>query len=284
MITKIFRAAAVIAIAPSVVACASLDELATGRTDRLSRAPFYVTYRASGAPTGIAALPVAIDPVSGEPFNMAGREAVLAPLLQALNEALASHACCQYVVDTGLRDGKPTLYVGSLDGEHAPAGTGVEQLAHEEYAPMILHIAKPADEWRRAARAAATRYGIDRLIVIYVAFTQYPKADSGAFGKKVVLGTGYEQPVRFLSAVDRPVEVVQLTGMLLDSDGNILRAGAEGIAGYDTPFLAQVFEADRDIRPQAIERLLNEEKRDDLPGRPLKWQVALDNLIEQLLD
>jgi len=72
--------------------------------------------------------------------------------------------------------------------------------------------------------------------------------------------------------------------MLLDGDGNILRAGAEGIAGYDTPFLAQVFEADRDIRPQAIERLLNEEKRDDLPGQPLKWQVALDNLVEQLLD
>jgi len=284
MIAKVLRVAAVLAATTSLLACTTLDELAVGRTDRLSQAPYYVTYRASAEPTGVAALPVTVDPVSSEPFNLAAREAALAPLLQAFNQALAGHACCQYVVDSGLGAGMPTLYAGSLHGENAPQGTGIEQMAHEEYPPMILHVRKPGRAWQQAATAAAARYGVDRFIVIYVAFAQYPKADSGAFGKKVVLGTGHEQAVRFLSAVDRPVEVIQLAGMLLDSDGNILRAGAEGIAGYDTPFLAQVFEADRDIRPQAIEHLLNDEKRDDLPGRPLKWRVAFDNLVEQLLN
>jgi hypothetical protein len=30
-------------------------------------------------------------------------------------------------------------------------------------------------------------------------------------------------------------------------------------------------------------RLLEQERREDLPGQPLKWQVALDNLLAQLL-
>jgi hypothetical protein len=30
-------------------------------------------------------------------------------------------------------------------------------------------------------------------------------------------------------------------------------------------------------------RLLEQERREDLPGKPLKWQVAIENLLAQLL-
>lgn len=74
------------------------------------------------------------------------------------------------------------------------------------------------------------------MLWIKLGFSEYPKAAKGVFGKKVVLGTGYEEGIKFLSAEDKPVEVLQVTGMLLNREGNIIRSGAEGIVAKDTPF------------------------------------------------
>jgi hypothetical protein len=76
--------------------------------------------------------------------------------------------------------------------------------------------------------------------------------------------------------------VVALTGVLLDADGNVLRVGGEGIAGYDAPFWVQVFKAGKDIDTDAIEQLVKSDRRDDLAGQPLKWQAALDQLLAQM--
>lgn len=264
-------------------ACAALDEAADGRTDRVYEAPFYVSYYQHTAARSVVVLPVILDPVSAEPFNLAGRGQALQPLLDALNTALAADTCCRFVATHALpARGGPTVYLGMLDGEFAPNGTGIEREDHEEYSPLILHSLKPDAEWRAAAAELAAQHDAAQLLVIQLAFTQFPKADRGFFGKKVVLGTDYEVPVRFFSAVDAPIEVVALTGILLDADGNMLRAGGEGIAGYDAPFWVQVFEAGKDIDTNAIEKLVKNERRDDLAGQPLKWQAALDKLLEQM--
>ena len=89
--------------------------------------------------------------------------------------------------------------------------------------------------------------------------------------------------MRFFSAVDGPIEVVALTGVLLDADGHLLRAGGEGIAGYDTPFWVQVFRAGKDIDANAIDALVKTDRRDDLADQPLKWQAALDQLLAQMI-
>lgn len=264
-------------------ACAALDEAAVGRTDRLYAAPFYVSYAQHAAARPVVVLPVTLDPVSAEPFNLAGRGQALQPLLDALNAALAADTCCRYLANHALpARGAPTVYLGMLDGESAPDGTGIEQQDYEEYSPLILHSLKADAEWRAAAAALAAQHDAARILVIQLAFTQFPKADRGFFGKKVVLGTGYEVPVRFFSTVDGPIEVIALTGVLLDAQGNMLRAGGEGIAGYDAAFWVQVFEAGKDIDTDAIDRLVRSERRDDLAGQPLKWQAALDQLLEQL--
>lgn len=272
------------AAALATAGCASLEQAAVGRTDRLDAAPYYVTYdkQIGGGP--IVALPITVDPVSGEPFNMAGRRQALQPLLDALNAALAAHACCRYAEPGGLpASGGPTVYLGMLEGEAAPPGTGIEREFYEEYSPMILHSVKPGADWRVAAAALAEKNNASRILVIQLAFTQFPKADKGYFGKKVVLGTGYEVPVRFFSAVDKPIEVIALTGVLLDLNGNLIRAGGEGVAGYDAPFWVQVFEAGKDIDTDAVHRLVSSDRRDDLPGQPLKWQAALEQLMRQML-
>ena len=179
--------------------------------------------------------------------------------------------------------GGPTVYLGMLDGETAPEGTGIDREYYEEYSPMILHSLKPDVEWRAAAATLAAQYSAPRILFIQLAFTQFPKADRGFFGKKVVLGTDYEVPVRVFSAVDGPIEVVALTGVLLDADGNMLRAGGEGIAGYDAPFWVQVFKAGKDIDTGAIDTLVKSDRRDDLAGQPLKWQAAVDQLLVQMI-
>lgn len=264
-------------------ACAALEDAAVGRTDRVFEAPYYVTYEPRTAERPTVVVPVTLDPVSGEPFNLAGRGDALRPLLDVLNASLADQKCCRYVADHALPAlGGPTVYLGMLDGETAPEGTGIDPEYYEEYSPMILHSLKPDAAWRTAAAALAAQHDAARILVIQLAFTQFPKADRGWFGKKVVLGTGYEVPVRFFSAVDGPIEVVALTGMLLDADGNMLRAGGEGIAGYDAPFWVQVFKAGKDIDTNAVDALVKTDRRDDLAGQPLKWQAALEQLLAQM--
>jgi len=102
------------------------------------------------------------------------------------------------------------------------------------------------------------------------------------FGKKVVLGTGHDEPIRFLTAEDKLLEVLQFTGVLVDAQGRVVRAGAEGILARDTPFAAQVFDVDKVLDDRTLEQVLTVERRADLAGDPLKWEVALGNLLAGL--
>ena len=273
-----------LAICLGLSACAALNEAAVGRTDRVFEAPFYVTYKEHATGRPVVVVPVTLEPVSGEPFDLAGRGQALRPLLDALNASLATETCCRYVADHALPAlGGPTVYLGMLDGDTAPEGTGIDREYYEEYSPMILHSLKPDAEWRAAAAALTTQHNAAQILFIQLAFTQFPKADRGFFGKKVVLGTDYGVPVRFFSAVDGPIEVVALTGVLLDADGHLLRAGGEGITGYDAPFWVQVLRAGKDIDTNAIDALVKTDRRDDLADQPLKWQAALDQLLAQMI-
>lgn len=153
---------------------------------------------------------------------------------------------------------------------------------HDEYPPMALYLEKPPKAWRQSFSQQMVEQEADFALLLWIGLTEYPKADKGLFKKKVVLGTDYEHEIRFLSAVDKPVEVLQLTGVLLDHEGNVIRAGAEGFLHEDSPFWVQALEAGTTIDGNAIEKLFTEERREDLPGRPLAWKVAVDNLMSQL--
>jgi hypothetical protein len=70
--------------------------------------------------------------------------------------------------------------------------------------------------------------------------------------------------------------------VLVDREGRVIRAAAEGIVMRDTPFAAQVVDVERLFDEEELQRVLTTERRRDLPGAPLKIDVALDNLIAQL--
>jgi hypothetical protein len=147
----------------------------------------------------------------------------------------------------------------------------------------VLHLERPSKAWQEAARKLMAAEELTHLVLVRIAVSQYPKEQRGFTKKAVLLGTGYEAPVKFLTAVDKPIEVLQVTGMLVGSDGRVLRAGAEGILGRDTPFTAQVFDVSKLLDDETLAAALTTERRDDLPENPLALEVAVDNLVAQLL-
>ncbi|HET9693344.1 MAG TPA: hypothetical protein VFP48_03090, partial [Steroidobacteraceae bacterium] len=176
----------------------------------------------------------------------------------------------------------PRVFVGSADSEYAPPEGAAQRLDTDRFSPMILHLERADAAWTEGATRAAADSGAPYVIQVQLGVSQYMKGYSGTFRKEVVLGTGHRVPIRFLTAEDKPVEVLHLTGVLLDAGGRPARAGAEGIVLRDTPFLAQTVDAVRTFDVEELQRVTTAARRDDLPGAPLALQVALDNLLAQL--
>ncbi len=97
------------------------------------------------------------------------------------------------------------------------------------------------------------------------------------------LGDGYDVPVPWLTSLDQPVSVLQLTGALVGRDGPAVRIGAKGLVVRRTHLLVSSMGAQALIRDEDVESLRTR-RRDDLPGRPLVWQAALRSLVAELTD
>lgn len=276
--------AAVVLAAALLSGCAALDEMSVAQTQRLDEGEFYTDpgdgVRQRVDPTVL--IPVTLDPELATSLGYGQRAGEFAPIVAAMNQALEGMACCRYVASPTLPSGAPWVYVGSAAGEFAPAEAGEQVLPHDQFAPMVLHVRKPSAAWSQAMAALLAREGAPYAVVATLAVSQYPKGREGVFGKKVVLGTGYEERIEFLTAEDKLLEVLQLAGVLVDAQGRVVRAGAEGILARDTPFAAQVFDVSKVLDDRTLERVLTKERRKDLPGEPPKWEVALGNLVVQL--
>jgi hypothetical protein len=265
--------------------CAALDAQAVAETHQLGDAPYYVEIAEPQPAPGSCAIvfPVTLDPELAQSFGYTDRAGEFDGLLAALNARLADRqGCVRAVPAAPTAPRPPRVYVGSAESEYAPQDVDDQRMPGDRFAPMVLHLERPSVEWRAAAGALVARSGVQYAVVIQLGVSQYMKGYSGVFTKEVALGTGYRQPIRFLTAEDKPVEVLHLTGVLVDANGRVVRAGAEGIVLRDSPFLAQTVGVTRTFDPQELQRVLTQERRSDLPGSPLKIDVSLDNLIAQL--
>ena len=268
----------------SLGGCAALDAAAVAETHRLEEAEFYVDVGSGGRTVAdrTLLLPAALDPELTDVLGYGGRAAEFAPLLAAVNADLQRRACCTFLADPALPPGAPHVYVGSAVGEFAPPEGEQQVLPQDQFPPMVLHLRRPSAAWQQATRELLAREGASHAVVVALGVSQYPKGREGVFGKKVVLGTGHEEPIRFLTAEDKLLEVLQVTGVLVDAQGRVVRAGAEGILARDTPFAAQVFDVEKVLDDRTLQQALTVERRADLPGSPLKWEVALGNLVAGL--
>jgi hypothetical protein len=77
------------------------------------------------------------------------------------------------------------------------------------------------------------------------------------------------------------VSVLQLTGALMGPDGLAIRIGAEGLLARRTSLLMSGLGAQALISDEDVEAIRTA-RREDLPGKPLVWQVAVRELVAEL--
>lgn len=150
------------------------------------------------------------------------------------------------------------------------------------YQTMQLAVGRPAAEWIDWIRDVSATVGTQRTLVITLEVGQYLIRQEGWRGTKVVeLGTDHRVTFPWLTSLETPVTVLQLTGALIDRDGKAIRIGAEGVQAKRTRLLVssvggQELLSDDDVRQ------LRSARREDLPGAPLAWRAALARLVGEL--
>jgi hypothetical protein len=148
---------------------------------------------------------------------------------------------------------------------------------------MRLAVGRPSASWVEWAGAAADRAGAPAILVLSLETGQYWTRQRGRFSgrKSVELGTDYSQPVPWLTSLDTPAHVLQLTGALIGRDGRAIRIGAEGLFARRTNIVLSGIGAQAQLTDEDVERVRTM-RRDELLGRPLAWQAAIRNLVAEL--
>jgi hypothetical protein len=148
---------------------------------------------------------------------------------------------------------------------------------------LQLSVGRPSEEWITWLGTALDSTRHDRALVITLELGQYwPRQKGLSISKEVRLGTDYAVSIPWLTSLEKPVAVVQLTGALVGRDGRAIRIGAEGLMAKRSNLIMSAFGAQMLVTEDDIAQLRTM-RREDLPGAPLAWQVGLRNLVSQLV-
>lgn len=139
----------------------------------------------------------------------------------------------------------------------------------------------PSAEWTAALAETLEPDSALALVLTLEIGQYYPQQTSFAGAKAVELGTDHTVRLPWLTSLETPVSVIQLTGALVNREGRAVRIGAEGLLARRTGIVASGFGLQALIRDEDVEALRTA-RRQDLPGEPLVWQVALRNLVAGL--
>ncbi len=280
---------------PALAGCATMQSF-TPRQE-LERAPYYRTYADFSVPeaAAIGHLPIRPDYQA----DITGGTDALAPLVDSMNAYLDAAGWTTRLDWAPPKAQAPWAYVGTAAGLNARTHLLADSAIHRV---MVIQALAPSRNWASQLQAAADRQHIEGVLVVTLGpgdyFLREPDAyrdrrdddrnrpgdarDRRERSKELELGTGYTLPIEWLNAADQPVPVLHLTGLLLSRDGTVLRAGAEGILAKRPSFRRMVPGADAALTPDDVSAAMTL-RRDDLPGQPLAWRVALENLVRQLL-
>jgi len=262
-------------------ACATSRTILPVKT--LGEPPYYHSYRRDRPPEGavIAHLPVRADATT----HFWLEERSLGPLLDAMT-ALLDSAGWTRRLDSLPRpaDEGPRVYVGSLEGEGAPSTFNAQPADIEPV--MIVQADEPSKRWREGLRRITAAGEVDFLLVVQVGLSEYVVTQlrpglSAPWG--VELGTDHVANMGKSFFRAKQAQVLHFTGALLAADGRVLRVGAEGVVAQKPNVLLSLFDVRSAVSDEDVGTLLADHRREDLPGRPLVWQVALQNLVAQLL-
>ncbi len=266
--------------------------------------PYYAGARvvppaAAGARIGI--LPIQYQPGASQPAMFDprwGPDTPIAKLLLEMNTYLDSLRTASGDVTIRLIDGSRVSAVaptslgippdvrfgcrteGNLPGEDCIA-RGDSALGRGDQR-MHLSVGRPSAAWIEWAGTTMAANNVSTALVFTLELGNYLPKQRGILGRKQVeLGTNNTVELPWLTSLETPVAVVQITGALVGRDGKAIRIGAEGLYAKRTRLLVSAVGAEELLRDDDLTEIRTR-RRDELPGQPLAWKVALQQLTAQL--
>jgi hypothetical protein len=276
-----------------VIACASAGSTYdSGVGDAfLEHPPYYAGARVTSSSARVAHLPIAYQRGATQPYSFdpaEGAGTAVATLIAEMNAYLDSLRVTTPIGRGAvLRGTPPDVQFGCYPdasgdcGDPDSSGPVLRRTPTDDVA-MRLAVGRPSDPWISSTRDALDRVDAERAVVITLEVGQYYLTTTGWRDRKSIeLGTRHSVRLPWLTSIEAPISVLQLTGALMDADGRAVRIGAEGMLARRTDIVMSGFGAQRLITDEDVSQLRTQ-RRDDLPGRPLVWQVALRTLLGQL--
>lgn len=269
-------------------ACATGSTYRSGVGDQLlEHPPYYAGTAPAADTTRVGHLPVGYQRGSTqspifEPENKSGTP--IAAFIADLTAYLDSLGITTRVANPPARGTPPDV---RFSCETDPAGpddeckTGDGALGRDD---IVMHLAvgRPSSDWIQGAAAGMDSVRAGSLLVITLEIGQYRVRQRGMLGEKdVELGTNHVVSIPWLTSLETPVQVLQLTGARVTRDGRAQRIGAEGLLARRTSLPISAIGGQALISDAEVEQARTA-RREDLPGQPLVWQVALRNLVRGL--
>jgi hypothetical protein len=137
---------------------------------------------------------------------------------------------------------------------------------------MNFEVEGPGKAWKEhVTRAAGDSLGA--VLVIQLGFSdQWVRQTSWKGSKSIEIGTGRAVPVTWLTSLDDPVQVLQLTGALITPAGKVMRVGAEGLMARRTGMAASMAGGQEVLTEKDLATL-----------EPSTWRDALRDLVTGLM-
>ena len=267
----------------SLISCAGLLKgMRIGTVTSVSRAPYY-SGKVKLATNRIGHLPIVFDKRLQKSIFDDERKIVVQPVLNEMNAFIDKLGISKPLTEISLpTDDAPDIFVGSEASDYSPVTYTTSD--NDSKPDMIVYKYKPSQKWKEKMLQRAEAGNTDYILYITLGFSDYQVRQKDLLGRKELeLGTGYAISVKWVSSLDTPAEVLHVCGALLDKNGKILRAGAEGILAKKTGFWLSALDVQEMLSPGDIQKFLKSERRNDLPHKPLIWQVSLLNLVTQLI-
>lgn len=281
-----YRKALMFLLTPALFLLSSCTLLQGARpttTYFFEEAPYYYGGKEAGRESP-GFFPITLDVRLAESKWDSTRTRNLLPLLEQMNDFLDSLQSITRLASTGLSiEEAPDVFIGLTGSDYDPASyKEMQRVSLAETPRMVMHLRSPSGKWRKKTARLSVERGVGHFLYITLGLSDYEPVQSGWSGQlELRLGTGYHIPLPWLNEPE-PIEVLHLTGVLLDREGHILKAGAEGIIAKKTGYLMPVLGLREGIPDYDLRKVSGETRRDDLPGKPLAWKVALQNLVAVL--
>lgn len=277
----------VLSIAAMAGAVGAPDAAAQGVGDRVFKRPPYYTGKAVGAGATLAHLPIAYRRGGAEPelFHPAGEAGTpMGVLLREMNAYLDSLGRSLALGPASPPPpGGPDVAFGCEMSAAGDCAEADDEMRVQRGPELLLHVDRPARAWTTWAGEALERAGASHLLVLTLEIGHDWTRQVNFKGDKVVdLGTGYTVRLPWLTSLETPVGVLQLTGAVVNRDGRVVRIGAEGLLARRTALMESSIGVQALIRDEDVEAL-RRARREDLPGQPLVWQAALQETLARLM-